>query len=70
MLFLKDFFLKMQTIFKAFIEFITILLLFLCFWFFGCEAYGILAPQSGTESTSPALEGKVLTTELPGKSLG
>ena len=38
------------------------------FWFFGCEACGILVPQSGIESAPLALEGKVLTTGLPGKS--
>ena len=39
------------------------------FWFFGHEAYEILAPQPGIEPALPALEGKVLTTGLPGKSL-
>ena len=39
------------------------------FWFFGCEACGILAPQPGIEPTPPALEGEVLTTGPPGKSL-
>ena len=34
-------------------------------WFF-CQAYGILAPQPGIEP--PAVEGKFLTTGLPGKS--
>ena len=38
------------------------------FWFFGQEACGILAPQPGIKSAPPALEGKVLTTGLPGKS--
>ena len=38
-------------------------------WFFGCEAFGILAPQPEIEPTPPALEGKVLTTGPPGKSL-
>ena len=38
------------------------------FWFFGHKACGILAPQPGIESTSPALKGKVLPTEPPGKS--
>ena len=38
------------------------------FWFFGREACGILAPQSGVEPAPPALEGEVLTTGLPGKS--
>ena len=39
------------------------------FWYFGHEACGILAPQPGIEPTPPALEGKVLTTGPPGKSL-
>ena len=39
------------------------------FWFFGHEACGILAPWAGHEPTPPALEGEVLTTGLPGKSL-
>ena len=36
------------------------------FWFFGCEACRILAPQPGIELAPPALECKVLTTGLPG----
>ena len=39
------------------------------FWFFGREACGILAPRPGIEPAPPALEGEVLTTGLPGKSL-
>ena len=39
------------------------------FWFFGREAGGILAPQSGVKPTSPASEDKVLPTGPPGKSL-
>ena len=39
------------------------------FWFFGHKACGILAPRPGIESTPPALEGEVLVTGLPGKSL-
>ena len=39
------------------------------FWFFGQEACGILAPPPGIEPTPPALEGEVLTTGPPGKSL-
>ena len=39
------------------------------FWIFGCEACGILAPQPGIEPALPALEGKVLTTGPPEKSL-
>ena len=38
------------------------------FCFFGQEACGILAPRPGIEPTTPALEGKVLTTGLPEKS--
>ena len=33
-------------------------------WFFGHEAYGILAPQLGIEPIPPALEGEVLTIGL------
>ena len=32
-------------------------------------AYGISVPQPGIQPTSPALEGRFLTTRLPGKSL-
>ena len=39
------------------------------FWFFSHEACGILAPQPGIEPATPALEGEVLTTGPPGKSL-
>ena len=42
------------------------------FWFFGPDpkACGILIPWSRIEPSSPALEGKVLTTGPPGKSQG
>ena len=40
------------------------------FWFFGHEDCGILASWSGVELTPPALEGKLLITRQPGKSLG
>ena len=59
----------MWTIFKVFIEFVTTLLLFYVFWFFGREACGVSAPWPGVEPAPPALEGKVLTTGPPGKSL-
>ena len=39
------------------------------FWFFGREACGILAPWPGIKPAFPALEGEVLTTGLPGKTL-
>ena len=60
----------MWTIFKVFIEFVTILLLlfFMC-WCFDHEACRILAPPAGLELTSPALEEEVLTTGPPGRSL-
>ena len=38
------------------------------FLFYGQEACGILAAQPGTEPLPSALESKVLTTGLPGKS--
>ena len=58
----------MGHIFKVFIEFVTILLLFYVF-LFCCEACGIFTPLRGIEPKLPSLEGKVLTTGLPGKSL-
>ena len=54
--------------FKVFIEIVTILLLFYVFCF--ClEVCGILAPQTGLKAASPALEGEVLSTGPPGKSI-
>ena len=63
--FLKTF--LMWTVFKVFTEFVTILLLFYIFGFFGQEACGILAPGPGIEPAPPALEGEVLTAGPPGK---
>ena len=40
------------------------------FWFIGCKACGILAPQAGIEPTPEALEGEVLTTTLQGSPCG
>ena len=40
---------------------------FSMFWFFSCEACGILAPPPGFELILPVLEGDDLTTKLPGK---
>ena len=37
-------------------------------WFFGHKSCGTLAAQTGIELTPAALEDKVLTTGLPGKS--
>ena len=60
--FSKDF--LIWTILKLFIEFVTILLLFFMFHFFGHEAQGILAPQPGIKPTPPAWEGEVLISTL------
>lgn len=49
------------TIVKVFTEFVTGLLLVLCFGFSGKEACGVLAPLPGVEPTPPALKGEVLT---------
>ena len=76
-LFFFKIFLKMWTIFKVFIEYFTTLLLFyflgfffpFFFFFFALWACGILASQPGIELSPPALEGKVLTTGPPRKSL-
>ena len=38
------------------------------FWFFGCEARGILDPQLGFKPASPVQEGEVLTIGPPRKS--
>ena len=46
----------MWTIFNVFIEFATVLLRFM-FYFFGCKAYGILASRPVIEPTFPAFEG-------------
>ena len=65
--FLSFFFCLMWTIFKVFIEFVTICFCFM-FWYFGQEACEILAPWPGIEPTPPALENEVLGTGLQGKS--
>ena len=51
-----SFFFLMWTIFKVFIEFVTIFCFM--FWFFGLRACGILASQPGIELANPALEGE------------
>ena len=40
------------------------------FWFFGCEACGILTPQARMEPVPSALEGQVSTTAPPRERLG
>ena len=39
------------------------------FWIFGPEACGILASRPEIKPPPPALEGEILTTGPPGKSL-
>ena len=57
----------MWTIFKVFIELVTIVSVFvLVFWPQGM--WDALAPGPGMDPVPPALEGEVLTTGLPGKS--
>ena len=58
----------MWTIFKVFIEFVTILLLFhvLVFW---PQSIWNFSTQPGIKPAPPALEGEIATTGLPGKSL-
>ena len=46
---------------------IVYVLIFL-FFFFGCQACGILALWPGNELAPPALRGEVLTIGPPGKS--
>ena len=60
----------MGTIFEVFIELVTILFLFLRFFFWGgChKARGTLPPRPGMEFTPLALEGKALTISPAGKS--
>ena len=53
----------MWSIFKVFIEFITISFMLS---FSGLEAYGILALQPGIKPVPPALEAEVLTTDYQG----
>ena len=54
----------MWTIFKVFVEFVTILLLF----YFEQQGMWDLRAPTGDWTSTPALEVKVLTTGLPGKS--
>ena len=55
----------MWTIFKVFIEFVTMPFpFFVCF--FAWEACGILDPRLGIKPAHPALEGEVLTLDHQG----
>ena len=58
----------MLTIFKVFIEFVAYCFCFM-FCSFGHETCGLLAPQPGIRPVPAALEGKVQSSGLPGKSL-
>lgn len=61
LVFLKD--LQIFSFFnKVFIAFVTVLLLFDLFVFFGHEACGIRASPPGIEFVPPALENEVLST--------
>ena len=64
-MFFKDFFLKRWSIFKVFIESVTILLLsyVLVFWLRGMWDFSC---PTRIEPAAPTLEGEVLTTGLPG----
>ena len=53
----------MWTIFKIFIEFVTMFLWFYVFGFLAVEACGILIVWPGIEPILPAVEGEVLTTD-------
>ena len=68
MTFFKDFFFNVDHFLKSLLH---LLHYYFCFmlWYFGHQAYRILAPQLGIEPTPPALEGEVLITGPPGKSL-
>ena len=57
----------MWTIFKVFIGFVTILLLLNGFGFLALRHVGVLAPWSGIEPATAALESEVLTTGPPGE---
>ena len=58
----------MWTIFKVFVEFVTVLFLFYVL-VFPPQACAILAPPLGIKPATSALEGEVLTTGPPRKSL-
>ena len=59
----------MWTIFKVFIEFVTILLLLRVMVFWPKSIWILAPPRLGVEPAPPALEGEILTTRPPGKFL-
>ena len=64
--FLKNTFLDVDHFLKSLLNLLQYCFCFI-FRFFGPETCGILAPQPGIKPVPPSLEGKVLTTGLPGK---
>ena len=56
----------MQTIFKLFVEFVTILFLFYVLFLWSGGIWD-LSSEPGIKSGSPTLEGKILTTTPLGK---
>ena len=58
----------MWTILKVLLNLLQYCFCFM-FWFLVREACGILAAPPGVKPASPALEGEVLTTGSPEKSL-
>ena len=57
----------MWTIFKIFLEFVTILLLWFMFWFFSCKVCGILISDQGLNRYPLLWKAKTITGP-PGKS--
>ena len=62
------FFLDVYHFFKSLLNLLQYCFYFM-FWLYGHETHGILAPQPGIEPALPALEGEVITSGHPGKSL-
>ena len=58
----------MWTIFKVFIEFVTILFLLLLFFFICYKSCEIIAPQPGIKPVASVSKGEILTTGLPEES--
>lgn len=54
------------TIFKVFIQSVTVWLLLSMFWDFGPNACGFLAPRPAVETVPPALEGKFYPLDQQG----
>ena len=63
------FFFEVDHFFKSLLNLLQYCYCFMFSCFFGCKTCGILAPWPGIEPAPPVLEGKVLTTGPPGKSL-